>query len=545
MGIYRRLLLSVGVLATFAGPAHADVGVIVAEPVNALGFFTRAGHAATYLSRICPDDSPIRMRVCLPGENGGVVVRSSRLSAHEEYDWAIVPFEQYMHGFASPDLAPLIGTRQLKNAVEAYDFSDLFSSALATTDGAPPEGRWRAELATRFVRSLYIFSVETTASEDAAIIAAFNAAPNQSRFNFFYQNCSDQTKRIFDLILPHVTGDRTSGLSMQTPKGLAKALVRNALVHPALNLRVRRYPQIPGTFRSSRGLLFPMENTYRNIAFAPYWYWTGFREVALASFFYHEVISPFDLLEASRDFMSDKTVSLTREQRRLSQLQDEISLALRTRQKDREWLRLSALDATVYRRLQQVAKEKETEVARVEGTQAQWRQLDREFRSIVRELNGRLALHEEMQRTFANVASNAGASRALLRLLEVEGEFYIDRSGPWLRLPLADGVWGASGVSRSQVLAGDPRVAVLVLAVAIDHNLSQSGSRREDFAYVQELVTLFRRASDTAIADPSCEHRKPDSKRRALSPTGTVCLHRPPSSSTSPRTIPSPSPRSA
>ena len=105
--------------------------------------------------------------------------------------------------------------------------------------------RWKASLATRFDRSLYVFSVETTPADDAAIIAEYNAAPNKSRFNFFYQNCSDQAKGIFDLILPHTTGDRTSGITMQTPKGLAKALVQRALTHSELPLRVRRYPQIP------------------------------------------------------------------------------------------------------------------------------------------------------------------------------------------------------------------------------------------------------------------------------------------------------------
>jgi hypothetical protein len=68
---------------------------------------------------------------------------------------------------------------------------------------------------------------------------------------------------------------------MQTPKGLAKALVSRALAHPELNLRVRRYAQIFGTFSTSRDVRFPMENTYKNIAFAPYWFWGGFREVHL------------------------------------------------------------------------------------------------------------------------------------------------------------------------------------------------------------------------------------------------------------------------
>lgn len=44
-------------------------------------------------------------------------------------------------------------------------------------------------------------------------MTAFNAAPNTSRFNFFYRNCSDQARQIFDLVLPTTAsiGSRTSG----------------------------------------------------------------------------------------------------------------------------------------------------------------------------------------------------------------------------------------------------------------------------------------------------------------------------------------------
>jgi hypothetical protein len=519
-GTYQ-LLLALGIVLAIANPVRADIGVIVAEPVGALGFFTRVGHVGTYLSNICPDGSPIRMRACLPGESGGVVIRSSTLSENEDYDWAIVPFEEYLHGFASPALAPLIGTRKLQRALEHHDFDAVFSRAITTTPGGKvPEGQWKAALATRFDRSMYIFSVETTAAADGTIIARFNTAPNKSRFNFFYENCSDQAKGIFDLILPHTTGDRTSGITMQTPKGLAKALVSRALAHPELRLRVRRYAQIPGTFSTSRDVLFPMENTYRNIAFAPYWFWGGFREVALGSMFYHEVISRFDVIESSRDFMSARAAGLTLEQHRLRRRQDAIRRVLTTTQHNAgEWPRLSALNASVYRRLGQIRKEKQAEVAKLEGTSAQWRGLDREFRSMVRGLSGRLALREELQRPFEKIADNKRSSRELLRLFEADGEFYVEQKGPWLRLPLVEGEWGATGVSSSQILAGDPRVAVLVLAAVIDHNLHQSDARREDIDYVHGLMTLFGQASD-AIGREA--RRAGTEKGRAFSPRSRV-----------------------
>lgn len=232
-----RALLVLGLLLATASAARADIRVIVLERVSALGFFTRVGHAGTYLSNICPDGSPVRMRLCRPGE-GGVVIRSSALSVTEDDDRAIVPFEEYLYGVGSPDLAPLIGTRRLQTALERNASAPMFSRAITTTtDGAIPEGQWKAALATRFDRGIYVFSVETTPADNAAIIAEYNAAPNKSRFNFFYQNCSDQAKGLFDLILPHTAGDRTSGITMQAPKGLAKALVRRALAHPELPLQ--------------------------------------------------------------------------------------------------------------------------------------------------------------------------------------------------------------------------------------------------------------------------------------------------------------------
>jgi hypothetical protein len=85
------------------------------------------------------------------------------------------------------------------------------------------------------------------------------------------------------------------------------------LENPGLNLRVRRYAQIPKTFGRSRDVLVPMENTYRSLGFAPWRFFGGFREVALGAMLYHEVISPFGMLEASRDFISPRAVQRTLE----------------------------------------------------------------------------------------------------------------------------------------------------------------------------------------------------------------------------------------
>ena len=497
-----RLLLAIGLVLAMANPSRADIGVIVLEPIGALGFFTRVGHAGTYFSNICQDGSPVRMRLCLPGESGGVVSKYSPLSEHEDYDWAIVPFEEYMHGLASRDFAPMIGTPKLQSAIERYNFGPLFSRALKTTSPEElPDGQWKAALATRFDRTIYILSVETSAADDAIIVAAFNGAPNKSRFNFFYRNCSNQAKAIFDLILPHIDtiGDRTSGVTMETPKGLAKALVDQALRNPELNLRVRRYAQIPGTFGRSRDVLFPMENTYRSLGFAPWWFFGGFREVALGAMFYHEVLSPFDMLESSRDFISPKAAQLTLEQHRMRRRQDEVRLALASAHNGgSSWWKLSELNREVFRRLGEVRNEKRAEVRRVAGSQAQWHALDMEFRTMVRALSERRFVPEALREPFAQFEPNGTLSDPLLQYFEARGAFYVDAArGPWMTLPLVEGETQATGLSRSQILAGDPRVALLVLAAIIDYNLYESEGHREDIEYVHGMFALFRQASDT------------------------------------------------
>lgn len=89
-------------------------------------------------------------------------------------------------------------------------------------------------------------------------------------------------------------------------------------------------------------------------------------------------------------------------------------------------------------------------------------------------------------------------SDPLLQYFEVNGDFSVDAArGPWLTLRLGEGETPSTGLSRSQILAGDPLVALLVLAAIIDYNLYESAGHREDIEYVQGMFALFRQASGT------------------------------------------------
>jgi hypothetical protein len=88
-------------------------------------------------------------------------------------------------------------------------------------------------------------------------------------------------------------------------------------------------------------------------------------------------------------------------------------------------------------------------------------------------------------------------SEHLLQYFEAAGEFSVDDAGrgPWMALPRGDGARRSTGVSRAHIPAGDPDVALLVLAAVIDYNVHASAARREDIAYMNEMLALCRQAS--------------------------------------------------
>ena len=313
----RKVFLLFAIFILCARPSSADIGVVILEPIKTLGYVTRAGHAATYLSNICPDGSPVRMRLCREGERGGVVSKYTPISVNGDYDWAIVPFEEFLNGTSSRELAPIIATDRLRTAMQARNFEPLLGTAVERLDdGGLPDGEWKSTIAARFDRTIYLFSIPTTRGDDQRIIDAFNRTSNTSHFNFFYDNCSDQARLFFSLVLPRTNvSDRTGGLTMETPKGLAKSLVALARKHPELRLHAERYVQTPGAGPRSREVLFPMENVYRNPSFAPYWFFEGFREFAVGAFVYHKVFSRFSVPGAFVRFSSPSANAFSDTQR--------------------------------------------------------------------------------------------------------------------------------------------------------------------------------------------------------------------------------------
>jgi hypothetical protein len=252
-------------------------------------------------------------------------------------------------------------------------------------------------------------------------VDVFNRTSNTSHFNLFYDNCSDQTRAFLSLVMPRDQrlGDRTSGLTMETPKGLAKTLVDFAQTHPEFQLQADRYVQTPGAGPRSHEVLFPMENVYRNPSFAPYWVFAGFREFAVGAFVYHKLFARFSIPSAFRHFSSPAAAGPTREQ------QD--------------------------------------------------------------------AYAAEFQRIVGQPADGRTAQR-LLRDFEARGVFSVDElgPGPWMTLQLSDEQEASTGLSSSQIAAGDPRLAWLILSAAIDYYLDAPPQHRASAREIERLFELLR-----------------------------------------------------
>jgi hypothetical protein len=403
--LLRNFFLLFGVFLLLTRAAFADIGIVVLEPIKGMGYVTRAGQAATYLSNICPDGGPLRMRLCRPGEHGGVVSKHASSRQNAGFDWAIVPFDEFLNGVADPELAPIIATAPLREAIRARHGSSPMST----------------DLAARFDRTLYVFSIPTTRGDDQRIVDVFNRTSNTARYNVFYDNSSDQARAFFSLVMPRDEGlgDRIDGLTMETPKGLAKALVEFARTHPEFPMRAERYAQTPGIGARSYEVLFPMENVYRNPSFAPYWFFGGFRELAVGAFLYYKLFARFSVPAAFRRFSSPAAADLTKRQRQ--------SYAA-------------------------------------------------EFQNITGQpADGRTA-------------------RRLLKDFDARGVFSVDElgPGPWMTLPLSNEQETSTGLSPSQIGAGDPHLAFIILTAAIDYQLAAAPQRRASAGEIERLFELLR-----------------------------------------------------
>jgi hypothetical protein len=240
------LVLCLGV----APRARADATLLLEEPYSYDGAFAGTGHAAVYLNHVCAQ-SPVELRPCASGEDGVVL---SRYKAVGGYDWIAIPLVPYLFAVDQREDIPLFADAKLVAFLrDQYRRKYLESLAPDRPDGGIPPGDWYELVGSAYDRTSYAFKIETSAQQDAALIAKLNSENNSKRYSFIKHNCADFAREVVNFYYPHALHRSVIGdLGVTTPKQIAKMLAGYTRRHPELTSSDFVIPQVPGTIRRSK-----------------------------------------------------------------------------------------------------------------------------------------------------------------------------------------------------------------------------------------------------------------------------------------------------
>ena len=258
------LLLAIVTLAP--APARADVGVLLNESLDtSLARITGSGHSAVYFSRIC-SESPVKLRLCGPGEEGSVMSNYTTLGEDQPFEWNVVPLSVYLYGVEDPQKRPILGTPRIKQLLEErYRQKFLAGYCDGPVCRNSNKSEWRQMVGATLERSIYVFVLQTTVEQDRTFIEQFNAAPNQNHFNGVTNNCATFSKRVINSYFPHAAKpDYLNDFGLTTPKAIARSFVRFGKSHPEAHLRVLHFAQLPGTIKRSTEARSGTEQLYHS-----------------------------------------------------------------------------------------------------------------------------------------------------------------------------------------------------------------------------------------------------------------------------------------
>jgi hypothetical protein len=274
------ILVLILVLSSLAcAPARADVGVVLNESLDtSVARITGSGHSAVYLSHVCAE-SPIKLRLCRPGEEGSVISNYTTLGEDQPFEWNIAPLSIYLYGVEDPRNRPLFASAKVKHALEErYRKKYLAAYCTSAFCRNSNKAEWREMVAATIERSVYIFVIKTTVKQDEQLIAELNAAINRNHFNGVTRNCATFTRRIINTYFPGATSpEYINDFGMTSPKAIARSFTHYALRHPDSDFQVLHFAQIPGTYKRSSECREGTEQLYHSkkllvpmAAFAPH-----------------------------------------------------------------------------------------------------------------------------------------------------------------------------------------------------------------------------------------------------------------------------------
>lgn len=248
-----RFIAVAALLTTLCGAMDAEVGLMLDGALRVgSSKWTGAGHSAVYLSGVCMD-SPVKLRMCGPGENGIVLTNYPSFGEDHSYEWNAIPLNVYLYGVEDESARPLYATRTARWLLEER-YREKFMGELCTGSCVKnANALWRETVASTFIRTIYMFSLKTTAEQDRALIDKLNRAANVGHFNGVTDNCADFARAVVNTYFPGAAKpDHINDFWITSPKAIAKSFAHYGMKHPELEFHVVRYSQIPGEYPASK-----------------------------------------------------------------------------------------------------------------------------------------------------------------------------------------------------------------------------------------------------------------------------------------------------
>lgn len=447
--------------------AYGDVGVVLNESLDSsMDRITGSGHSAVYFSRVCAD-SPVRLRLCHPGEQGSVLSTYTNLGEDQPFAWNVAPLNLYLYGVEDARNRPLLGSAEIKKGLEEryrekYLANDCNTKFCRTSNDA----EWRYMVGATLLRGVYIFTLQTTVQQDLDFIERFNAEPNVNHFNGVMRNCADFTMRIINSYFPHATKrEYINDFGMTSPKAVARSFTHYGRRHPELRLRILRFPQVPGTIKRSTEVRSGTEQLYHSKKLL----------VPMAVLVPHEVplvaasyllTGRFNPQRESEKYPTADAAN-TRYQMQLARADNNGEL-------------LDELKAT-----------EAEERAEAVGTAEEWKGYGAALKSLVD-----AAVHDEV------IPDREYLSR-LFKRFDKEGTPVVDSNGAvWLELPDGDG-FSRVGLSANNVVGNtsDARLAYQFLLARATFEVKSRAHRRETMRDFRSDWTLLNQARDKQSAE--------------------------------------------
>ncbi len=511
------LLLS----SIFARPAAADAGVVLNESLDtSVARITGSGHSAIYLSRVCPDNSPTKMRLCRPGEQGSVVSNYTTLGEDQPYEWNIVPLSVYLYGVEDPRNRPLVSSKEIKAALEER-YREKYLTGICegkecrTSNGA----EWREMVGATLERSLYIFVVKTSVEQDRALIAEFNARPNHNHFNGMTRNCADFTRLVLNTYYPGaVKPDYINDFFITSPKAAAHSFAKYGDQHPELDLRILHFAQVPGTIKRSYECRSGTEEIYHSKKFLiplGVFAWQGI-PAAFSTYVLTGRFNPEHQYEAHAsvdavgpdDFLFDQPDGgpggdgaaeggeETAVQVRTIAMGQKSAPAISQNSNSGAGSSSTPVDASRFViSVQELAAEEAREKYAILGSKDEWKDYQQQFDNLVADSisDFTIADKEDLKTTFKKLGSLAKVT--------------VDPDGAlWMNLPNQE--MNRVGISASNIFAAgsNDRIADQILLARMDYELKSPKHSREtmlEFQYDWNLLQNARSKSrSVAFAEP-------------------------------------------